>query len=54
MEGLNTTDCPLNRHHMDAGNCDSYMQQRRPTLVSNRPKLDSGSVVGALLFCHFT
>lgn len=42
---------PVNRHHMDAGNCEPHIQQRRPTLVANCPKLDSSSLAGATLFC---
>lgn len=41
----------LNRHLVDAGNCESYNEQRRPTLVPNCPKLGTSSLAGALLFC---
>lgn len=44
----------LKRHHMDAGNSDSNIKQRRPTLVTNCPKLGSGSLAGATLLCCST
>lgn len=47
----NLKNSSLNRHHVDAGNCEPHIQQRRPTLVPNCPKLGSGPLAGATLFC---
>lgn len=39
---------------MAAGNCESHIQQRGPTADPIRPKLDQGSLAGAiLLHCDF-
>lgn len=43
----------LNRHHMDAGNCDSRFQQRGPPLIPDHPELDPGPLVGAILLRRF-